>query len=846
MARQKTTSQRKRGSRSNPEGQEITASENWHEVFAVTLVGAGILYLLALVSFHPEDLRQFGRLGSGNSLETRNFVGPIGALVAGVTVSLLGVAAFLVPAVVMSLGVGLILGWPTRSWTTQAGLAGLLLSAACLVDAQSWFFAEWAERHGIAGGRGGLVGAFLGDRILAGALGGMGAGVVLCLVYLLSLMVLARFQPVSSLRSRFGRKAASREDQAAEPAGRLEEAGSHRTREPAARIPQAEEREDLPVGRSDQGISRETRVAESGTKRTKTAKPERSRREGKPAGTAERVNPASPPSREIRPREPVVVDASSVPFPGLEREAAWQEARRIEPIDRLRSYRFPPQKLLAHPDPGRNHAVDPDELRRRQATIVETLRNFRVYVEPGEITRGPTVTRYELYPERGLSVRKIAALEADIALATRAERINILAPIPGKDTVGVEIANRNRVVVGLRELLQAPAFADPDIRIPLALGKDVAGQPLIADLASMPHLLIAGATGSGKSVCINSIVVSFLYRFRPEELRLIMVDPKVVEMQVYGKLPHLAVPVVTETKKVLQALRWCLNETERRYRLFAESGVRKLEEYNALARSRPAGPGGRGQGELFEVGDYFGPGGVEPPAAAEGTERTADEVLPYIVLIIDELADLMQVAAADVETTICRLCQKARAAGIHLIVATQSPRADVVTGLIKANIPARIAFQVASGTDSRVILDKTGAERLAGKGDLLFQPPDSPIVVRAQGAYLSDSEVEQLVDHCASQAAPEYEEEIESILAEEDGGSGGLQISEADEELYGRALALIGEAKKASTSFLQRRLRIGYTRAARLMDLLEERGVVGPAEGGKPREILVADWVEGE
>ena len=472
-------------------------------------------------------------------------------------------------------------------------------------------------------------------------------------------------------------------------------------------------------------------------------------------------------------------------------------------------------------------------------------------------------------------MKKIVQYEKDLARATRAERINILAPIPGKDTVGIEIANSTRVLVPLRELFEDPKFLKGKAHIPLALGKDVYGKPVIADLASMPHLLVAGATGSGKSVCINSIIASLLFRFTPEELRFIMIDPKVVEMQVFNTLPHLAVPVVTNPKKVLLALRWCINEMERRYEMFAKVKVRKLEEFNnrhtrrakskatkeaklaknskapetpPLASKAKATSGPQPEREIISGEDVFMPApplesqepamahavvlNDNPPpgptleSAAAEPDTPGDglpERLPYVVVIIDELADLMQTAPADVETAIARLCQKARAAGIHMIVATQSPRVDVVTGLIKANIPARIAFQVSSSTDSRVILDKTGAEKLVGQGDMLYQPPDSPVQVRSQGAFLTEEEVIDIVDHCAAQAEPVFESDIQDTLNGSDDEES--EVTPEDEETVEKCLEVIMTERKASTSFLQRRLRLGYTRAARMMDILEERGI---------------------
>ncbi|HEY8962319.1 MAG TPA: DNA translocase FtsK, partial [Luteolibacter sp.] len=443
-----------------------------------------------------------------------------------------------------------------------------------------------------------------------------------------------------------------------------------------------------------------------------------------------------------------------------------------------------------------------------------------------------------------------AQLEADLARATKAERINILAPIPGKDTVGIEIANSQKIAVPLHELLSDPEFRSAKKKIPLALGKDVYGKTVIGDLAAMPHLLVAGATGSGKSVCINSIIASMLFKFGPDELRFIMVDPKVVEMQMYNKLPHLVVPVVTDPKKVVAALKWVVNEMEKRYRIFAKVGVRNFDGYNQ--RVRPEKPAIEPEPEVEEE-EEVDLEAIESIAAALesgelGPEADEDELIPdedempdrfpYIVVLIDELADLMQTAPADVEMCIARIAQKARAAGIHLIIATQTPRADVVTGIIKANIPCRIAFQVSSQLDSRVILDTKGADKLVGKGDMLYLPPGSAKLERAQGAFVSDHEVERLVDHCAAQASPNFATDIQASI-DNAGDDDMEEVSDADEELIIRCIEVARQEQKCSTSLLQRRLRLGYTRAARMVDILEQRGIVGPGDGAKAREVYV-------
>ncbi|MBA3385183.1 MAG: DNA translocase FtsK, partial [Chthoniobacterales bacterium] len=509
------------------------------------------------------------------------------------------------------------------------------------------------------------------------------------------------------------------------------------------------------------------------------------------------------------------------------------------------NYALPGLDLLDEHDLEGRVAADPAELELIQKTLIDTLAQFGIAVAPGDITKGPTITRYEVYPAKGVRVDKIVSLERDLARATRAERINILAPIPGKDTVGIELANSRKVKVTLRDLMQSPDWTESKAKLPIALGKDVYGKTIIADLAQMPHLLVAGTTGSGKSVCINALIASMLYRFTPEELRFIMIDPKVVEMQVYNDLPHLIIPVVTDPKKVLLALRHVIIEMENRYKIFARTGVRNVTSFNARpAKAVVAGGEDPGREDADRELDLTsGKPGSSPPATTITVPRDDEPIipdkLPYIVVIIDELADLMQTAPADVESAIARITQMARAAGIHIIVATQTPRADVITGVIKANIPSRIAFQVASKIDSRVILDENGADRLLGQGDMLYLPPSTSRLIRAQGVLVTDDEIRRLVDFVCAQSPVAYDLAIHEKISSDASGDPDEDVTEEDEELVEKCLEIIRQEKRASTSLLQRRLRLGYTRAARIVDILEQRGILGPGEGAKPREILV-------
>jgi len=474
-----------------------------------------------------------------------------------------------------------------------------------------------------------------------------------------------------------------------------------------------------------------------------------------------------------------------------------------------------------------------------------TLAQFDIEVALGDITKGPTITRYELHPAPGVKLEKITALTNNIAAALKAERIHILAPVPGKSSVGVEVPNIIKTKVIMRDLLESEEWVKTKARIPLALGKDVYGHPIIADLAEMPHLLIAGSTGSGKSVCINAIIASLLYRFPPDQLRFVMIDPKVVELQQYNALPHLVVPVVNDPKKVILALRWVVNEMEKRYQIFAKVGVRNIKSFNDRPKGRPMPPPepelpGTAKKEKIEVSsEGFAVELDEEIVVPREDEIIIPDKLSYIVVIIDELADLMLVAPADVEMAIARITQMARAAGIHCIVATQRPSVDVITGVIKANIPARIAFQVAAKVDSRTILDAMGADKLLGKGDMLYLPPGSAKLTRAQGALITDQEIQGVVDFIAQQGKPSYEVEIHQQLSKPVSSMEEGDGCDEDEDLIQQCIEVIRSEQKASVSLMQRRLRLGYTRAARIMDELENRGIVGPSKGAEPRDILI-------
>jgi S-DNA-T family DNA segregation ATPase FtsK/SpoIIIE len=728
---------------------------------------------------------------------------------------MIGATSYLLAAILLGFGAAKLFHSTLRVSTRVPWVILFLASGAALLQLQTTHFVGWRSAFNIPG-PGGWVGYLLGKTILLTSMGKVGSLVLLVGVYIATLILMTGLRPIHVVRQTVNavRAAIKRFYQL-----RLERQLRH-----------ADIKGQLAI--SQRELSRQRNKIEK-----------QLRRKGAPV--AEPATAFISPDELLNRPKPKVVDTTALPNESGRRRPSLAELREQRSTTssstsksssgltsrewHAENYTLPGLDLLDAHDPEGRAAVDPAELERVQQTLIETLGQFGIPVAAGDITKGPTITRYEVYPAKGVRVDKIVSLERDLARATRAERINILAPIPGKDTVGIELANTRKVTVTLRELLEGADWEEAKARgrIPLALGKDVYGKTIIADLAQMPHLLVAGTTGSGKSVCINAMIASLLFRFTPEELQLIMIDPKVVELQIYGQLPHLRYPVITDPKKVLLALRGLIEEMEKRYRIFAKVGVRNIIGFNARPKPKKADP---------DAAEEPPNQSSEIKVPREG-ELQIPEKMPYIVTIIDELADLMQTAPADVENAIARITQMARAAGIHLIVATQTPRADVITGVIKANIPSRIAFQVASKIDSRVILDENGADRLLGQGDMLYLPPSTSRLIRAQGVLVTDHEIQRVVEFAAAQSPQTFDVAMNEKL--EAAANAGDDVTEEDEELVEKCLEIIRQEKRASTSLLQRRLRLGYTRAARIVDILEQRGILGPGEGAKPREILV-------
>ena len=797
-----------------------TKNNAWNEVVAIILLGVGTLLFLALISYNPKDLPSWVPWSylSPPNRPAQNFIGPFGAILAGFCYLTLGAASYLLAGVLLFFGAAKLFHANSRLIARLPWIILFIVSGACLFQWQTWHLQGWRHAYNIQG-PGGWVGYLFGKTLLVTSMGKIGSGILLGGIYVASLILMTGLRPIHLVQQTVsGTRAAF---------ANLHDWRLHR------KLRKADIKGRLEISRRE--LAKQRRSIEKQLKKKGAPVPEPSAAFIAPEELADRpapkvVDATALPEESIGRKKPSLAElrgssSRSASNASPARTAPGLTGRAWDP----KTYALPGLDLLAEHDPEGRGGADPTELQRVQQTLIDTLAQFGIAVAPGDITKGPTITRYEVYPAKGVRVDKIVSLERDLARATRAERINILAPIPGKDTVGIELANTRKVTVTLRELLESTDWEEAKTRsrIPLALGKDVYGKAIITDLAQMPHLLVAGTTGAGKSVCINALIASMLFRFTPEELRFIMIDPKVVELQHYNALPHLAFPVVTDPKKVLLALRWLIDEMERRYKIFARVGVRNIISFNARPKKKP-------DVDVASAAESANDAEIKVPREHE---IPIPEKIPYIVVVIDELADLMQTAPADVEGAIARITQMARAAGIHLIVATQTPRADVITGVIKANIPSRIAFQVASKIDSRVILDENGADRLLGQGDMLYLPPSASRLIRAQGVLVTDEEIRRLVEFVSAQGHPAFDPAMREKL--QAAASSTEEVTDEDEELVEKCLEIIRQEKRASTSLLQRRLRLGYTRAARIVDILEQRGILGPGEGAKPREILV-------
>ncbi len=710
-----------------------------NEIKGICFLAAGLIILASLISFNPYDLPFYT---SHPNIPPKNLIRTFGAYLAGIFLYLFGWSSYFIPVFILWLGKRFLRhDQPYLSFPRIFGMFFLLLSCSSLIGISISSPAIKFSRAGIFGG---LISDFAFNYF------GRPGGYILFITCFIVSLALVTEELVMPLFVRFSAKL---KDIIAPLLFIFKRNEKRQTIKP--RIGEEREIKDALI---KPNIIVAEPVLDKGSRKGIFS---------------------------LKPKEPKVkIKTQESNAPDLELKAKTVNLKTDE-------YHLPSLDLLDSPPPLEARQIKED-LANNARILEETLDDFGITVKVTDIERGPIITRYELEPAPGVKVNRIVALSDDIALVMKAQSVRIVAPIPGKAKVGVEVPNTQSSFVYLKEVLASKEFQDGYAKLPLALGKDIAGEAVIASLEDMPHILIAGTTGSGKTVCVNSLILSLLFKASPDELKFVMIDPKMVELAPFNGLPHLLCPVVTDAKKTSCALNWVVNEMEERYRLLADAGTRNIEAYNQKK-----------------------------------------EKLPYIIIIIDEFADLMMIAREEIESAITRLAQLSRAVGIHLILATQRPSVNVITGVIKANLPARVSFKVASKVDSRTVLDMNGADKLLGKGDMLFLKPQDAKLTRVQGTLVSDREIEKVVDFIKSQAEPVYDEEV---LKEQrkSTSSGGEK-----DELYDEAVRIIIESNQASVSILQRRMRLGYTRAARIIDMMEEVGLVGPYEGSKPRKILV-------
>jgi S-DNA-T family DNA segregation ATPase FtsK/SpoIIIE len=763
--------------------QGSTLSRRVSEVVGVSLFAAALIWLVSLASYDPADPAWFFSTGADG--RPANFVGPVGAFIAELSFQMLGYAAFLIPAAIA------VVAWQ-YFWCRSLTAFYTKVTAALLLFACASAFLSVTLGRVDLGPRAFRTGGYIGEW-----LGGWMADVLSRTGSVIVLMAIMAGAVILATQFSFGRLF-----------GLVLAATGLLLRRAVASVR---------AWRDERRKLRQRRDVLAKHGRTETDAPAMVPKVARPpepkpdAPTRERVSTrpeSEAPAPYLPPRStpPVVQKQPAARVPAAQ-PLPLPEPDRAPAERRLGGFVLPPLTLLDPPKAERK--IDERELMDSARLLEEKCREFSVEGSVVQIHPGPVVTTFEFKPDAGVKYSKVTSLSDDLCLAMQAESV-LIDRIPGKSTVGIQIPNPNREPISLRDLLESEAYTRTTSKLTMALGKTIHGEPFMADLATMPHLLIAGSTGTGKSVGLNAMLTSMLYRATPDDVRLIMIDPKRLELGMYESIPHLLTPVVVDPKKAANALRWAVHEMEERYKTLAAFGVRNIEQYNRNVRV------------MIETGEV--PEGATPPRP-----------LPFIVVVVDELADLMMVAGNEVEESICRLAQMARAVGIHLILATQRPSVDVITGLIKANLPARISFRVSSRIDSRTILDSNGAEQLLGRGDMLFLPPASSRHIRLHGPYISEQESARLASFLRKQGKPMYDE---SITAEDK--SGGPDELEFDkDELYDEAARVVVQSGQVSISYLQRKLRIGFSRAARLVDMMEAEGLVSPATGGKPREVLV-------
>jgi S-DNA-T family DNA segregation ATPase FtsK/SpoIIIE len=773
-------------------GSGSQVSRRLSEIVGVALFAAALIWIVSLASYEPSDPVWF--FSTGSHAVPVNFAGRVGAFLAEVSFQLFGYGSYLIP------GVLVVIGW-NYFWCRKVAAAGTKVAGAVLLFTCSSAFLSLVFSTLDSGGKSFRDGGYVGDwiaRELAEILNRTGS-----LIVVITLIVLA---VIMSTQFSFGRMMATIVSALHETSERVVLAFAE-WRESRRR--EKQRREVIAKHTKKAGLAADKAAVAEAAAAVVAKLPRKREGAGDPGESGNNVAAAGGPSsafgsaKSFAPPKPpkVTLPAPTLPLnePEPVKAAAATERKKGE-------FTLPPAALLDAPKAERK--IDERELMDGARLLEEKCREFSVEGSVVQIHPGPVVTTFEFKPDAGVKYSKITGLADDLCLAMQAESV-LIDRIPGKSTVGIQIPNATREQISLRELLESEAYHKSSSKLSIALGKTIHGEPYVADLATMPHLLIAGSTGAGKSVGINGMLTSILYRATPDDVRMIMIDPKRLELGMYEDIPHLLTPVVVDPKQAANALRWAVREMEERYKTLASEGVRNIDQYNRNVR------------QALE-GNYTPKNGEMP------------KTLPFIVVVIDELADLMMVASNEVEESIARLAQMARAVGIHLILATQRPSVDVITGLIKANMPSRISFRVQSKIDSRTILDSNGAEQLLGRGDMLFLPPASSRFLRLHGPYISEQESARLASFLKKQGKPTYDE---TITADEKTAADVLEFEKDD--LYDEAARIVVSSGQASISYLQRRLRIGFSRAARLVDMMEAEGLVSPAAGGKAREVLV-------
>ncbi len=728
-----------------------------NEIVTFLFLAFALFIFLSLLTFDYNDLSVFS---SSPNQPTKNFFGIVGAYFGGALLVIMGLSAYVIPALVSFWAVARFAGAKLKNFYFKFfGTVFLVLAVSATLSLLPVGDPSLRFRFG------GMIGVMF-SSFLVKYINVVGAVVTIAVLIVLSLLIATDFLIYPMLAGLF-RTLRQKVSEVSETAAAVQ------VKPMAARKPVIKGLNVKPNGQSSGAVKIKDSIKPS----------------------ADQVRPVikdtSEKKAEPRPMAPKAVNPDAGAAPKSD-----NEVRPTPMTQQEGEYKIPPLSLLNSPPPDEERELQ-DDLTENSRILEEILSDFDIEAKVIEVNRGPVITRYELEPGAGVKVHKITSLGDNISLGMKAQSVRIVAPVPGKGTIGVEVPNSKGMMVFLKEILESAEYRQEESKLKMGVGKDIAGDSVVTDLGAMPHLLIAGATGSGKTVCVNSLIISILFNATPEDVKFIMVDPKKVELAPFNELPHLLCPVITDYKKVPVALDWLVGEMEKRYELFAKCGVRNIDNYNRKA-----------QDEKWEK-------------------------LYYIVVIIDELADLMMVAQQEIESAITRLAQLSRAVGIHMILATQRPSVDVITGVIKANFPARISFKVASKVDSRTVLDMNGADKLLGRGDMLFVEPGTDKPVRAQGSLVSDDEIEKLVTFIKAQRAPKYEEAITKIEKKQ-----AVSRFQKD-EIYEEAVRVVLETRQASVSMLQRKLGVGYTKAARLIDMMEDDGIVGPYQGSKPREILV-------